>query len=191
MRAFDIAIDQWRQRYEKLGDDAVGRKGENVAEQGKRIIELIKPVLPEYVQHGMDFGCGWGRMVPTLAKICGHLWVLDIIESWVHRAAEIAINVTGVCVVEPIFQLESASIDLFVDIMSLQSTKDETVHLKFCRELRRLIKKGATVISLSLSSDPLCKRRIELLDITVTDIIKSTTIDQAGDEYSLCVGTKR
>ena len=191
MRALDIEIDNWRDRREKLGDGAVGRKGEDVIRQGQNIAALLREELPARVQHGMDFGCGWGRFTPLLASVCGHVWVVDVLESWISRAVDSALNVTGLCLTDVVIPVETASMDLVVDIMTLQGIKDQTVHLKICKELHRIAAPGAKFMSLALSSDPLCDRRLKLLDVKLTANVKSTTIDHVNDEYSLWVGTKR
>jgi ubiquinone/menaquinone biosynthesis C-methylase UbiE len=191
MRALDIEIDRWRIRREKLGDAAVGRKGEDAGKQGENIAALLREELPAHAQHGLDFGCGWGRLTPLLASVCGHLWAVDVLESWVARASDSALNVTGLCLTDVVIPVEAGSMDLVVDVMSLQSVQAEAIHLKVCKELKRVAAPGARFMSLSLTADPLRDRRIQLLDVDIIADIKSTTVDEVNDEYSLWVGTKR
>lgn len=190
MSAFSAEVAYWHNRRGKLGDGAVGRKGEDFIKQGHRIAELLSPEMTKYAEHGLDFGCGWGRLISLISRTCGHVWAVDILDDWVLRAEQAAPNATGICLREPTLPLESASIDRLVDVMSLQSARDEGIHLVVCRELKRVLAPGAQILSLSLASDPLRERRMQLLGLTEHTDVRSTTVDQAGDEYCLLVGTK-
>lgn len=86
----------WRNRAAKYGDAYVGRIGENHVQQFQRITKLLEPRLDGYYEKALDYGCGYGRFIPLLARHCGHIWAADILDAPLMRAAVTATNVTPI-----------------------------------------------------------------------------------------------
>jgi len=190
MSAFPVVLRYWEDRRDKLGDAAVGRKGEDYIKQGDRIQALLGDALSGFFSHGLDFGCGWGRLTPAIAGVCGHVWVADIIDEWVARAASLLPNTTGLRIASENIPLESESMDLVVDIMSLQSIQDDWLHLRMCKELRRVLRPSGRFVSLAKLDDPHRERRIALVGLSDVTDVRSRSVDQAGDEYCLLTGAR-
>lgn len=190
MTDFSDTLTYWQDRRAKLGDGAVGRKGEDYLKQGERISRLLSDVLNGFFQHGLDFGCGWGRLSLTLAGCCGHLWAADIIDDWAIRAAALAPNISSLHIIDETIRLDPESMDLVVDVMSLQSIQSDWLHLRACKELRRVLRKGGLFVSLAKMDDPLRTRRTQLVGLADVSERLNSDVDQAGDKYCLLVGTR-
>lgn len=191
---FDRQVRDWQRRKRRMGDGAVGRLGERHTEQGARIAGRLEPLLDGFHRHGLDFGCGWGRFSELLAGCCGHLWSVDIFEDWTARAAAASPTITPVTLQEPKLPIGARSIDLVVDIMTIQSIKDDGLMLTFCNELRRVTTKDARIVSLHFVKPELPNRtaahRAKQLGLSKWNEIRATDIDNAGDPYSLLVGAR-
>lgn len=194
MTSFEHSVGQWRKRRTNLGDEAVGRKDERAFDQAARIDRLLVEWLADdkHYEHGLDFGCGWGRFVDRLADSCKHLWVVDVFEDWVQRAALMAPNTTAICLYKPKLPLYDDSMDLVVDLLTLQSLPDD-LYMKYLDELRRVAVTGATVISLHAQKPGTrsAEKRAELLDLEPDyRVIETTDIDEVDDPYNFLVGVK-
>ena len=191
---FDRQLGKWQQRKRRLGDRAVGRLDESHVAQGKQIVKYIAPWLEGFYNHGLDFGCGWGRFSKLLAQHCGHLWAVDLFEDWTVRAAETAPTITPVVLNEPKLPLEPRSIDLAVDIMTLQSIPDDALMLMLADELKRVTVPGARVISLHYVKPELTTRtaihRAKQLGLADWEEIRANDIDKADETYSFLVGIR-
>lgn len=189
---FSKAKAEWDIRKRRLGDRAVGRIGEDHIKQGARIADALRPNLAEYYSHGLDFGCGWGRLTDVLTGVCGHLWAVDIYEDWVERAAT-APAVTGVTLTSTTLPLEDASMNLIVDIMTFQSIRSAQVKEAYARELQRILVPGGTFISLAKEEDEWSWDNLHKLLRLKEPIVKlgDSSIDEVPDTYYFLVGEKR
>ena len=192
---FDKQYIQWQRRQRNLGDTAVGRRDESVAEQGERIARHIDGWLgSRFFERGLDFGCGWGRFSEQLAQHCGHLWVADLFNDWVVRAAHTAVTTTPVILRSQKLPLDTSSMDLAIDIMTLQSIDDDALAREAMHELRRVTKPGARVVSLHIVKPraPTRTGAQRAAHIGLSDWKESTLtdVDKAGDSYSLLTGTR-
>jgi len=146
---FARAVALWQQRRARLGDGAVGRKGDNHIEQGTQIAYVLADVLGQtYYEHGLDFGCGWGRFMPIIAARCGHIWAVDVFQDWLDRAVADVPHATGTLLTEPSLPLDDGSMTLIVDIMTLQSIDTAALRARYVSELLRVAAPGAQLISL-------------------------------------------
>jgi len=146
---FAQAVASWRQRSTRLGDGAVGRKGDNHIEQGTQIAYVLADVLGQtYYEHGLDFGCGWGRFMPIIAARCGHVWAADVFQDWLDRAVADVPHATDTLLTEPSLPLDDGSMTLIVDIMTLQSIDTAALRARYVSELLRVAAAGAQIISL-------------------------------------------
>jgi len=146
---FARAVALWQQRRARLGDGAVGRKGDNHIEQGTQIAYVLADVLGQtYYEHGLDFGCGWGRFMPIIAARCGHVWAVDVFQDWLDRAVADVPHATGTLLTEPSLPLDDGSMTLIVDIMTLQSIDTAALRARYVSELLRVSAPGAQIISL-------------------------------------------
>jgi len=181
-----------------MKDGAVGRKGESYAAQGKRIAGLLGRWLDgneaRFYNHGLDFGCGWGRISPVLAKHCRHLWCVDLFSDWVSRAAETALNSTGVVSDGGKLPFEDNSFELIVDVMTLQGLANPLLQ-QVAGELARIAEPGATVISIGIAdSEALGDQRdraklLNLQDDWYHEVTRN--IDEAGDDYLVVSGAAK
>lgn len=181
--------EYWTNRRKKLGDGAVGRKGEDHVKQGLRIANHIVPCLEQrssanFPEHGLDFGCGYGRLTPYIAANCGHLWAADIFDDWAMRAASGHITVTPLVLKDFKLPFEDGAIDLIVDAMSTQGL-DESAKKAVFKEFRRVARGGALVLSLS-NEEPDWTRAMVWEGEPSTWRVRD--IDQAGDLYCLTAG---
>lgn len=194
MGIFEKQVDIWLKRQRRMGDGAVGRQGEDVHKQGARIMKLLDKWLPRdrRYEHGLDLGCGWGRFSGFLAARCGHLWAIDVLQDWVDRAA-VDINITPVCLTEAKLPMSDSSMELIVDLQTLQSL-DSALLLAYSKELSRVAAPGATVISLHLSKpEPLRspESRAKLLKLkNGYQLIETDVIDKAMEIYTVLIGVR-
>ena len=194
MSPFEKQVNTWTIRRRKMGDGAVGRKGEDYHKQAERTAAWLTKWLPDesYYEHGLDFGCGWGRFTEFLAAHCGHLWAVDVFQDWVDRAAK-AINVTPVCLAGAKLPATTGSIGLIVDLQTLQSL-DDALLITYSKELQRIAEPGATVISMHVvKPEPIRspEQRARLLGLKEGyEVVETTDIDDAKELYTFLVGTR-
>ncbi len=192
--SFEKQVSIWAARRQQLGDDAVGCKGEDCGGQATRIVSWLARWLPEGNSrvHGLDFGCGWGRFTAFLAARCEHLWAVDVFQDWVDRTAK-TINVTPVCLSKAKLPMSDESMELVVDLQTLQSL-DDALLIGYSKELQRVAAPGATVISLHLvKPEPIRApgRRAELLGLeTGYDVIETDAIDNSKQPYTFLIGVR-
>jgi ubiquinone/menaquinone biosynthesis C-methylase UbiE len=192
---FDKQYRYWQHRKKSLGDASVGRRGEDIHEQAARIARHLDATLGDlFVANGLDFGCGWGRFVELLSRRCRHLWVADLFVDWTERAARAAVTTTPVVLRAQRLPLEPASMDLVVDVMTIQSITSDVLARETMHELSRVARSGATVVSLHIVKPRAPTRtaanRAAQLRLSKWHDTVITNIDKAGDAYSLLVGTR-
>jgi ubiquinone/menaquinone biosynthesis C-methylase UbiE len=181
----------WQQRRQRLGDGAVGRKGEDYRAQGNRIAEQLRTHLDQHhFEHGLDYGCGWGRLSGLIDQYCGHLWVADIFSDWTARAATKP-TMTPLTLDSHVLPLEAKSVNLIVDIMTLQSV-GELLLAACANELQRVAVPGARIIVLQ-HQVPGREPKVLANLLHLSDGWKAhetVTIDQSGDAYYFLVGRR-
>jgi ubiquinone/menaquinone biosynthesis C-methylase UbiE len=185
---FTTQLRHWKRRKTRLGDAAVGRIGESHVDQGERITKYFEQVLNGgFYEHGLDFGCGWGRFSELLASHCGHLWVADIFKDWVLRAEYADAVVSPIVMQSQKLPLDTGSMDLVVDIMTIQSIDNDSLAREAMHELRRVARSGATVISLHVvkPKSPTRTPAQRALHLGVSNWSGKivTDIDRSGEEY--------
>lgn len=76
--------EYWEKRVEEQGLNAVSTVG-NVDKRTQEEIEFltgeIKKVCPEPVDLAIDFGAGWGRLLPVLTETSNHQVLVDFVEK--------------------------------------------------------------------------------------------------------------
>jgi SAM-dependent methyltransferase len=152
--AFGKAKHYWVQAAVKRGMNYVSRVKQDPTQQQRQIEALLMRALTgdSFYRDGMDFGCGPGRFLPLLAKYCGHLWAVDILESSLQPAAAKAPNVTPHLLEWPL-NLQLPSLDFLWSSLVLQHLVDEDLFTAITDELRRLLKPGARVLILDNALD--------------------------------------
>jgi len=184
MQVFAQSVATWQQRRTRLGDGAVGRKGDNHIEQGTRIAHILADVLGQtYYDHGLDFGCGWGRFMSLIAARCGHVWAADLFHDWLDRAVADIPHATSILLTEPSLPLDDASMTLIVDIMTLQSIDAPELRVRYVSELLRIAADGARLISVH-KCDSWLANKSALSGLTEVDT-KHITIDGEPEGYYL------
>lgn len=157
LQTFDKHQQFWQQRYQQSGDAVVGRVKEDHKAQTARIMHALGTVLPasSYFERGLDFGSGWGRMLPWLTSVCGHVWAADIVPSALDRlTGKTNQPVTPMLMRWP-YQIPSVtgSFDLLLCCLVLQHiTSDEFFNHAAC-ELRRVMKPGSTIVLIDNAVD--------------------------------------
>lgn len=188
---FDRLHNRWQARRRQMGDSAVGRRGEDCVAQGRRIAEELTMLLGNrHFQHGLDFGCGWGRMIPAILPRCGHLWAADIFQDWVKKASSNPL-VTGVVLESPKLPLDDKSCNLIVDIMTLQ-TFDLPLKQLYAPELGRVLADDGVVISLVKEDDDWVLSELpKFAGLNGWNQWTLDVVDEAGDIYYLLEGTRQ
>jgi len=185
----------WQRRKRDIGDRAVGNRDENVNEQAEHIARYVKMTLADnFYEHGLDFGCGWGRFTELLVQHCGHLWAIDIFADWLARATSVAATVSPVELSAQQLPVDDGSMDLVVDIMTLQSIDSDLLAREAMHELRRAARAGAAVISLHVLKPRAPTRtgaqRAAHLGLSKWQETVVNNIDRNGQPYSYLVGTR-
>lgn len=153
---FDKAKEFWELRYRQSGDGVVGRAKEDHRLQTAKLMAHVRTAIPAgtYFEKGLDFGSGWGRMLPFLSEICGHVWAADIVPAALDRLKQINTNITP-CLIGWPYQIPAvtASFDLLFSCLVLQHiTSEEFFHHATC-ELRRVMKPGSTILLIDNAVD--------------------------------------
>lgn len=192
---FDTQYKSWQRRKKNLGDHAVGRRDEPLGGQTQRISRHLERTLESaYYDHCLDFGCGWGRFSKLLASHCGHVWVADLFDDWVKRAAHADFITSPIIMRSQKLPIADESMDLIVDVMTLQSIDNDGLARKAMHELRRVAAPGAFMVSLHIlkpkSPTRTAAQRAAHLGISKWHEQILTDIDKAGDGYSYLVGTR-
>ena len=195
MNVFETQYRQWQRRKRDFGDRAVGRRDESVEDQGKRIAKHIGSALKDaFFEHGLDFGCGWGRLSGLLVKHCGHLWVADLFNDWVARAMSTGAATSPVVMRSQKLPLDDASMDLVVDAMTIQSIDNDALAREAMHELRRVARPGATVISLHVikprAPTRTAPQRAAHLGLSKWEELTLNDVDRANEDYSYLVGMR-
>jgi SAM-dependent methyltransferase len=141
----------WETRARTRGERYVGHVQQDHRLQQQAIESLLRARLKasDYFSNGLDFGCGYGRFVPTLSQYCGHLWAVDLLPEMLERAASQAPNVTPVRSEWPLkLPARGPAMDFVWLCLVLQHVVDEDLFQATCVELKRVLKPGARVMVL-------------------------------------------
>lgn len=154
-REFLKSLRFWHERAIRFGDGYVGRVNESWQQQQKNIEKHLKAKLGnEHYMDVLDFGCGWGRLIPFLCNYSGHIWAADIVETAIQRAGEMAPNVTAVAIPKTgNIELPTSSIDLVVVVSVFHFFKEDCLFNVFTKELSRVVKPGGRVIVIDNAVD--------------------------------------
>lgn len=191
----------WDARYAQRGEGVVGRANENHHEQTQRIITELNQVMPKgvYFPLALDFGSGWGRMLPYLSELAGHIYAVDLVSSALTAAAEKIPNVTPYLIDTSYdIPVKDKTFDLLFSCLVLQHIVDEQLFQAATREIRRTLKPGATVILLDNAVDQayhVKSRSVEqlslALDLQPGFVAKKITINKRPEDHWLIKGVHR
>jgi len=192
---FKAQLQLWRARKRRMGDAAVGHAGESHAEQADRISVHLRELTDDlFVDHALDFGCGWGRFSELLSARCTHLWAADVFQDWVDRAVGIVPNATAVLMSDQRVRVDAGSMNAVFDIMTIQSIDNDTLAREAMCELRRISAPGATVISLHIvkprSPTRTASQRAAHMGLSKWSETLLSNVDKTGAEYSCLIGTR-
>ena len=192
---FTTQLNNWSRRKRNLGDRAVGRRDESVTVQGERIEHYLNKTFDgRFFEHGLDFGCGWGRLTGLIAMHCGHLWCADLFSDWTARAAATHAVASPVVMKAQKLPLANCSMSLVVDIMTVQSIDNDKLARNAMQDLRRVAAPGATIISLHVnkprSPTRTAAQRAAQLGLSNWKETVITDIDKANETYSYLIGTR-
>jgi ubiquinone/menaquinone biosynthesis C-methylase UbiE len=189
---FAETLKYWTKRKKTFGDKSVGNVAEDHVKQGAAIgMELTKLLGDRFWMHGLDYGCGWGRITPYLTPHCGHLWALDLFSDWTDRVNATAPTVTASTISGYKLPFPDRTFDVVFDIMTLQSVNEKDRE-QAAGELARVTEVGGTIFTL-------CKQEIARADdsaivkwLDVRDDLwcNLDTIDKKRELYCLIRGTK-
>lgn len=191
----------WDARYAQRGEGVVGHAHENHHEQTQKIIVELDQVIPKgsFYPLALDFGSGWGRMLPYLSEIAGHVYAVDLVASALTTAAEKIPNVTTYTI-DTSYDLpvKNDTFDLLFSSLVLQHIVDEHLFQAATRELKRVLKPGATVILLDNAIDQayhVKSRSAEALssalDLQPGWTAKKVTINKRPEDHWLIKGVHR
>lgn len=156
-QAFDKHQAFWQMRYQQSGDAVVGRAKEDHRVQTGRIMTKLNAEVPRdsYFARGLDFGSGWGRMLPWMTEVCGHVWAADIVPTALDRLqGKVNSTVTPILLTWP-YQIPAltGSFNLLLCCLVLQHlTGDEFFNHTTC-ELRRVMQPGSAIILIDNAVD--------------------------------------
>lgn len=190
--AFKQLTAQWLGRERRLGVAGVGRADEDHVQQAERIQQHLDDILPDhFYHHVLDFGAGWGRFTKMLERYGSHVWAVDVVAKWLADAKRRSKTLTTVTVDSPVLPLDSNSMDLIVDIMTLQSIEDQTLWSQCVQELRRVAAPGAAVVSLHKveSRAPMMLAAALGLEPTWSAYL-TDSIDEADELYYFLLGRR-
>lgn len=128
---------------------------ESWQQQQKNIEKLLAAKLHnQYYKDVMDYGCGWGRLIPFISKYSGHIWAIDIIDSMLQRAGEQSQNVTALAATRSAaIEMPSEMVDLVVVVSVFHYLTDDII-FGFCTdELKRILKPGGRVLIIDNAVD--------------------------------------
>jgi len=187
---FAETLKYWQKRKKSFGDKSVGSIAENRDRQGAAIQEELTRALDDtFYTHGLDFGCGYGRLTPYFSARCSHLWVADIFDDWTMRAASECAT-TPVTLSSYTLPFEGGTFDFVADIMTVQSINEKD-RITVIRELSRVTAAGGTIVSL-MKVDQISKKLDIAKAFRLSGVrrIEMDHIDKKREQYCLIVGTR-
>lgn len=148
---------------------------------------------------GLDFGSGWGRFLPFLSEICGHVYAVDVVPSAIASAYEKIPNVTT-HVIDNSYELpvKEKTFDLLFCCLVLQHIVDDRLFVAATQELKRVTKPGAKVIIIDNAIDQAhhvksrpAEQLGSALDLQPGFNVEKITINERPSDHWLIVGTRR
>ena len=189
---FKNQLSRWTSRERRFGLAAVGRADEDHAQQGERIQQQLIDILPDrFYHHVLDYGAGWGRFTETLETLGSHVWAVDIVAKWLVEAKKRSKIITTTLLDSPILPFDSNSMDLVVDIMTIQSIEDDMLWVQCVRELQRVAAPGATMVSLHKVETRSPALMAEALGLErAWSAYMTSNIDDVDDMYYFLLGRR-
>lgn len=191
---FPETFRYWKKRKTQYGDKSVGNIAEDHTRQGTVIgRELAKLLAGKFVTHGMDFGCGYGRLTPCLVPHCAHVWAVDLFGDWTGRAANASKTITPTTLSSYTLPFDDGSFDLVLDVMTLQSMHRRD-WVEAAGELSRVVASGGHIITLNKASF-IQQNRAEFFDLLKVadhdlDWRDLDVIDKKREPYCLIGGIR-
>ena len=143
----------WAKRRKQQGRDYVSYMGKNSDHQVDKMIPELDLLLGDKMyEHGMDYGCGWGRFSQAISKHCRSIRCIDLISDFRDDLPK-AVTFEQVSFPTKI-SLPDESIDLFVAITSLQHIVDEHWFRDVMREIRRVLTPTAKIVIVDDNGKP-------------------------------------
>jgi len=141
------AIEYWKKRLKRQGRDYVSRGGKTSIHQVKRLSPLIVKTLgSQLFNHGLDFGCGWGRFIRHMAARCRRVLGVDLVSNFMpkeRRPKNVRFAKVGYPTKVP---LPTDHVDLVFLITVLQHITGDRWFDDVTCELRRVMAPGAHVL---------------------------------------------
>lgn len=143
--------DFWQKRT--LREAAEGLVRRQDAKQFKIIDDKLRSALGSgQFDYGLDFGCGAGRFLSTIAERCDKVMAADLISVPPKNAPR---NVTFKTIGFPTkLQLPDESVDLMVAVLTFQHIVDDNWFNDVARELRRVLADSAMVVIIDDAGKP-------------------------------------
>lgn len=146
----------WADRSGKQGNRFTARNGGDPYVQQLRIEALLMDRLTgkDRWREALDFGCGWGRLVPALTRWTDHVWAVDVVSALAEQAGGTAPNVTPLTAEWPFrLPMRSPRIGLLWAGQVFQHIIDEGIFKAVAGELGRVLLPGARVLVLDNAED--------------------------------------
>ncbi|KKN47991.1 hypothetical protein LCGC14_0657490 [marine sediment metagenome] len=137
----------WTKRRKQQGKAYVSKEGQNSDNQ----VQIITPLLTKRLSNrsfalGLDFGCGWGRFIPILAKHCKQVHAVDLVDGFDQHGYD---NVQFQQISYPTkIDLPTNSVDLLWSGLVLQHIVSTEWFSDVTAELDRVLKDGALIMIL-------------------------------------------
>lgn len=188
-------ITYWRNRVKKQGRAYVARSGRGMEKQTKIIGErLVSAFGGGHFDHGLDFGCGWGRFTDVIAEHCDKVTAVDIVST---LRDDLPRKVKFQLLDFPTkLKLPDGSVDLFVAALVFQHIVNEPWLENIAEELRRVLADSATVIIVDDNGKPAAhvKQRppMEFKRLLGLDWVEDKLLDMDGpSSHHVVIGSHR
>lgn len=141
-------LAHWEQRVERCGRNFVSNISQSPKEQDESTA-IVKDELRDALDggvfdHGIDFGCGWGRLTPIIAEYCEKVTAADMVSVLDgNMPNHVEFQKVGF---PTQLDIPDESVDLLVAVMVFQHIVDDDWFEDVCKELRRVLADSATII---------------------------------------------
>jgi SAM-dependent methyltransferase len=143
----------WTKRVKQQGRTYVARSQRGLEKQTRIISDKLRSLINGgHFDHGLDYGCGWGRFSGVLAEHCDKVTAVDIVDTFRDDAPK---NVEFQKVGFPTkIDLPDGSVDLFVSALVFQHIVDDPWLENVTAEIRRVLADSAMVIVVDDNGKP-------------------------------------